>query len=154
MKKIILTLLFGSILIVGCSIKAKGPYRSIEANSVYLYADQDWEVFEVNTTGKNRTDLKQNAKRKIVLELITEGYRGKKQINPLISEPVKLKQLDISKKNIASKIINDRSCVQLYTQKISGEAGKSGANLYNATFLVKINLFNTQKLIKKYYEEK
>lgn len=153
MKNIILIIFLGSILLIGCSIKANGPYRAIEANTTYLYTDSDWEVFEVNTTGKNRTDLKQNAKRKIILELIDSGYRGKKNINPIISDPKKLKSLDVSKVNIVSKILADRKCVQLYTKKINGEASKSNANLYNATYIVKVNLFNINNVIKKYYEE-
>jgi hypothetical protein len=96
--------------------------------------------------------MSKNAKSKIVEELIRYGYKGKININPILTNPRALKAFEKSNTDIIKKIIRDDGCVQLYTRNVEGRVGSRNQSLNQATFLIKVQVNTVRNIITEYYE--
>lgn len=118
-------------------------YSYIDSKPVYKYTDSNnWDTFEVTSFGSGSIDnLNNNAKYKLLVELIEQGYTGKKLIKPLsISLSSKEKFLNDQKK--INTIINDTNCIiSVFNKKIK-PIFLSKRKQYSKTFLIKININN------------
>ena len=140
------------LIIISCGTSRQN-HAIIEKRSTYIYSDADgWEVFEVNSRGRNLREMSKNAKSKIVEELIRYGYKGQININPILTNPRVLKAFEKSNTDIIKKIIGDDGCVQLYTRNVEGRVGSRNQSLNQATFLIKVQVNTIRNIITEYYE--
>jgi hypothetical protein len=117
----------------------KNIYGFVDLKPVYKYTDSDnWDIFEVTSFGSGSMEqLSNNAKAKLLIELIEHGFSGKKLIKPLGLNDNILN--DDSKLNT---IINDTSClISIYNKNIK-PLFLSKRKQYSKTFLIRINTKN------------
>ncbi|MFA7090061.1 MAG: hypothetical protein WC128_08605 [Bacteroidales bacterium] len=139
-------------IIVSCGTSRQN-HGIIEKQSTYIQSETGgWEVFEVNSRGRSIREMSKNAKSKIVEELILYGYRGKININPLLTNPRALKAFEKSNTDIIEIIIKDNDCVQLYTKNVEGRIGPRSQSLNQSTFLIKVQVNTIRNIVTEYYE--
>lgn len=128
----------------------KSIYGFIDAKPVYVYTNSDfWDVFEVSVIGSNSVrDINDNAKMKLLTELIINGNSLKKVIKPLIPNAT-IESLS-SEKNatILNSIINDKTCMSGTAKSIANSIIVSKRKQTKKDFIIQANLNNIIKQLK------
>jgi len=148
MKHTFLAFLFFALSI---NVQAqKSIYGFIDAKPVYVYTNSDfWDVFEVSVIGSNSVrDINDNAKMKLLTELIINGNSLKKVIKPLIPNAT-IESLS-SEKNatILNSIINDKTCMSGTAKSIANSIIVSKRKQTKKDFIIQANLNNIIKQLK------
>jgi hypothetical protein len=128
----------------------KSIYGFIDAKPVYVYTNSDfWDVFEVSVIGSNSVrDINDNAKMKLLTELIINGNSLKKVIKPLIPNAT-IESLS-SEKNatILNSIINDKNCMSGTPKSRANSVILSKRKQTKKEFIIQANLSNIIKQLK------
>lgn len=128
----------------------KSIYGFIDAKPVYLYTNSEfWDVFEVSELGSSSVrNINDNAKLKLLTELIINGNSLKKVIKPLIPNAT-IESLS-SEKNatILNNIINDKNCMSGTAKSIKNSIVLSKRKQTKKEFIIQVNLNNIRTQLK------
>mgnify|MGYP000332805537 FL=1 len=128
----------------------KSIYGFIDAKPVYVYTNSDfWDVFEVSELGSSSVrTINDNAKLKLLTELIINGNSLKKIIKPLVPNAT-IESLSSEKNaNILNSIINDKNCMSGTVKSISNTILLSKRKQQKKEFIIQVNLNNIRKQLK------
>jgi hypothetical protein len=128
----------------------KSIYGYLDAKPIYLYTNSEfWDVFEVSELGSTSVrDINDNAKLKLLTELIINGNSLKKIIKPLVANS-SFEKLSLEKNAIIlNNIINDTSCMKGIAKSLKNPIIVSKRKQQKREFIVQVNLNNVRKHLK------
>lgn len=128
----------------------KSIYGYLDAKPIYLYTNSEfWDVFEVSELGSSSVrNINDNAKLKLLTELIINGNSLKKAIKPLIPNAT-IEYLSSEKNaNVLNSIINDKNCMSGTAKSIKNSIVLSKRQQTKKEFIIQVNLNNIRTQLK------
>ena len=128
----------------------KSIYGYLDAKPIYLYTNSEfWDVFEVSELGSSSVrTINDNAKLKLLTELIINGNSLKKIIKPLVPNATTESLSSEKNANILNSIINDKNCMSGTVKSISNTILLSKRKQQKKEFIIQVNLNNIRKQLK------
>ncbi|MFY9116083.1 MAG: hypothetical protein WBK97_06865 [Bacteroidales bacterium] len=128
-------------------------HGAIEKQTTHIHSEMGgWEIFEVSSRGQGGRSMSDNAKMKLVDELIRYGYRGTVTITPLLTNPKALRMYEQSDQAILSNIIKDKQFIKQHSKEREGRIGSRKLKQKQATILLKVHPNNIRRYVNNYYE--
>jgi hypothetical protein len=128
----------------------KSIYGYLDAKPIYLYTNSEfWDVFEVSELGSSSVrTINDNAKLKLLTELIINGNSLKKIIKPLVPNSSYEKLSLENNANILNNIVNDTSCMKGLAKSLKNPIILSRRKQQKKEFIIQVNLNNIRKQLK------
>ena len=129
-------------------------HGAIESKTTHIHSEMGgWEIFEVSSRGQGHRSMKDNAKMKLVDELIRYGDRGTVNIPPLLTTPKALRMYEQSDQAILSSIIKSKQYIKQHSKEVEGRIGRRKQKQKQAIILLKVHPNNIRRFVNSYYED-